>query len=132
MGIYLLIIFNMSEHTFKVVLIGGASVGKSAIFRRYMEGGFEKNSSATITASYLEKKVEIPGSNNYLKIQLWDTAGSERFKTINRVYYRDASAAIVVFDLCNKDSMETDAVHWINVLKKNAPPHLIMGLCGNK
>ena len=60
---------SSNDYTFKVVLIGGASVGKSAIFRRYMEGGFEKNSSATITASYLEKKVEIPGSDNFLKIQ---------------------------------------------------------------
>ena len=67
-----------------------------------------------------------------MKIQLWDTAGSERFKTINRIYYRDASAAIVVFDLCNQDTLETDAVHWINDLKKNAPPHLTMALCGNK
>ena len=107
----------MSEHTFKVVLIGGASVGKSAIFRRYMEGGFEKNSSATITASYLEKKVEIPGSSNYLKIQLWDTAGSERFKTINRIYYRDASAALVVYDVTNPMSLEVDALHWIKDLR---------------
>ena len=67
-----------------------------------------------------------------MKIQLWDTAGSERFKAINRIYYRDATAALIVFDLCNKETLDTDAVHWINDLKKNAPSQIIMGLCGNK
>ena len=121
-----------SEHTFKIVLIGGASVGKSAIFRRYMEGGFEKNSQATISASYLEKRVEVPGSNRTIKIQLWDTAGSERFKTINRIYYRDASAALVVYDVTKLESLDVEAAHWIKDLKTNAPEHVILGLCGNK
>ena len=63
---------------------------------------------------------------------MWDTAGSERFKTINRIYYRDASAALVVYDVTNPASLDVDALHWIKDLKANAPDHVILGLCGNK
>ena len=50
------------EHTFKIVLIGGSSVGKSAIFKRYMEGGYESKSTSTISANYLEKTVTVLGT----------------------------------------------------------------------
>lgn len=61
-------IINLMDHTFKIVLIGGASVGKSAIFRRYMEAGFSEKSQATISANYLEKAVKVPGSSETLRI----------------------------------------------------------------
>ena len=95
----------MEKHVFKVVLIGGPSVGKSAIFNRYMEGNFQKGTQATVSANYLEKTVEVPGTNRKISIQLWDTAGHERFKTINRIYYRDASAALVVYDVTRRDTL---------------------------
>ena len=95
----------MTEHIFKVVLIGGASVGKSAIFQRYMENSFDKASTATISANYLEKTVPVEGTKDTLKIQLWDTAGHERFKTINRIYYRDATAALVVYDITRRETL---------------------------
>ena len=120
------------DHTFKIVLIGGASVGKSAIFKRYMEGGFEKNAQSTISANYLEKQVEVPGKDHKLKIQLWDTAGHERFKTINRIYYRDASAALIVYDITRRDTLTAEAEHWLKDVKANAPTHCIIGLAGNK
>lgn len=66
--------------SFKVVLIGGPSVGKSSIFKRYMQGDYSDSSKVTMSASYMEKAVQIPGKSDKVKIQLWDTAGSERFK----------------------------------------------------
>ena len=53
----------MDSYTFKIVMIGGTSVGKSAIFRRYMQGSFEEEGSATISASYLQKTVQLPDSD---------------------------------------------------------------------
>ena len=118
--------------SFKVVLIGGSSVGKSSIFRRYMQGDFQNKSQVTMAASYMEKTVKVSGSSKPVKIQLWDTAGSERFKNINRIYYRDATAALVVYDITKKNTLYSEAEHWIKDVKANAPPHLIIGLCGNK
>ena len=51
---------------------------------------------------------------------------------MNRIYYRDASAAILVFDVTNRDSLYTDAEHWLRDVKKNAPEHTIIGMIGNK
>ena len=117
--------------SYKVVLIGGSSVGKSSIFKRYMQGNFDKKSQVTMSASYMEKTVPVAGSKP-IKIQLWDTAGSERFKTINRIYYRDATAALVVYDITKKDTLFREAEHWIKDLRENAPPHVIIALVGNK
>ena len=118
--------------SYKVVLIGGSSVGKSSIFRRYMQGEFTPKSSVTMSASYMEKVVPVAGAKKPIKIQLWDTAGSERFKTINRIYYRDATAALVVYDITKKDTLFMEAEHWIKDIKANAPGHVIIALCGNK
>ena len=63
---------------------------------------------------------------------MWDTAGSERFKTINRIYYRDATAALVVYDITKKNTLFGEAEHWIKDLRENAPPHVIIALVGNK
>ena len=85
-----------------------------------------------MTASYMEKVVEIAGSENPIRIQLWDTAGSERFKTINRIYYRDATAALVVYDITDRFSLFQEAEHYIKDIKENAPSNVIIALAGNK
>ena len=118
--------------SYKVVLIGGPSVGKSSIFRRYMKDEYSKKSQVTYSASYMEKVVKVSGKKDPIKIQLWDTAGSERFKTINRVYYRDATAALVVYDITQKDTLYNEAEYWIKDVQANAPEHLILALAGNK
>ena len=63
---------------------------------------------------------------------MWDTAGSERFKTVNQLYYRNAAAALVVYDITRRDTMYTEATEWIKNLKESAPSHISIGLVGNK
>ena len=53
------------------------------------------------------------GSNEPVKVQLWDTAGQDRFQSMNKIYYRDATAALVVYDITNKNSLYNDAEHYI-------------------
>ena len=118
--------------SFKVVLIGGPSCGKSAIFRRYTMGDFSENSKATINASFNEKTVQLQGTGKSIKIQLWDTAGSERFRTVNQIYYRNAGAALVVYDITRADTLHQEAAEWIKDLRANAPEHLTIALAGNK
>ena len=85
-----------------------------------------------MSASYMEKNVNIAGKKNPLKIQLWDTAGSERFQAINRIYYRDAAAALIVYDITRNDTLFQEAERWIRDIKENAPSHIILALAGNK
>ena len=77
-----------------------------------------------MSASFLQKEVFVSGVDYPIIIQLWDTAGAERSKTLNRIYYRDATAAIVVFDVTNKETLYKEGVHWIEDLKENAPSHV--------
>ena len=72
------------------------------------------------------------GSVDPIKIQLWDTAGQDRFQSMNKIYYRDAIAALVVYDITNKNSLLNDAEHYIRDVRDNAPGNCIIALVGNK
>ena len=117
---------------FKVCVIGGTSVGKTAIIKRFVEDTFSAKSKATTTAQYTEKMVDVMGSPQPLKFLLWDTAGSERFLAMNKIYYRDAVAVLVVYDVTNKKTLYGDAEHYVQDVKENAPANCIMALVGNK
>ena len=118
--------------SYKVVILGDSGVGKTTIIKRFVEGSFQSKSVMTMGASFLEKEIFIPGTENAVKMQVWDTAGQERFKTLNRIYYRDCAAAIVVYDITKRNSLFTEALHYIKELKDLAPPGTIIGLAGNK
>jgi small GTP-binding protein len=93
----------------KLVIIGPTDVGKTSITMRYCHGSFSTPTSATIGASFLQKRVIIgddAGARRKLTLQIWDTAGQERFRSMAPMYYRNAKAAILVFDLQSEASFE--------------------------
>ena len=91
-----------SDTTYKVVLLGDTNVGKTAILTRFAKGTFRKEMDSTIGAHFMSKIVTLPTSDVKVKLQVWDTAGQERYRSITPIYYRDAAAAIVVFDITSK------------------------------
>lgn len=113
----------------KVCIIGDSDVGKTSLSMRYCHGQFPDNSSPTIGASFLQKRVEIDGTE--LSLQIWDTAGQERFRSMAPMYYRGAKAAVLVFDVSNEDSFH-HAVTWLKDLKVHADPEVVIVLAGNK
>ena len=117
---------------FKVVLLGDTSVGKTSILQRFAKGQFKKDQDATIGAHFMSKIVELPQANNaQIKLQVWDTAGQEKYRSVTPIYFRDAAAAIIVFDITSKQTLD-NAEGWINDLRSYAPNHIIIGLAGNK
>ena len=80
----------------------------------------------------MEKVVAVPGFSTNIKMQLWDTAGSERFRTVNQIYYRNAGAALVVYDITRRSTLFQEAAEWIRDLKESAPDHCTIVLTGNK
>lgn len=95
----------------KVVLLGSASVGKTCLLDRYLHGQFSMNTNATIAGSFASKKEVL--QNVSVILGCWDTAGSERYASISRMYYRNARAAIVCFDLTDRSTYET-ARFWVS------------------
>lgn len=109
----------------KVVLIGDTSVGKSSIAERFVNNTFSEFNEPTIGAAFLAKNLEN------IKFEIWDTAGQERYRSLAPMYYRGASAAIVVYDIRDKDTFN-NAKSWINEIKQKGQENCVIVLAGNK
>jgi small GTP-binding protein len=115
----------------KIVLLGETSVGKSSIALRYCQKKFSTTHEVTIGGSYFQENITL-SSGNSLKIHIWDTGGSERFRAMLPLYYRDAQAAIVVYDIAQEKSFK-GVNYWVDELcKKCDPEKIVIALAGNK
>ena len=113
----------------KIIFVGNANVGKTSIATRYVNGTFSDNIEPTVGAAFLSKEVNIMG--NHCIFNIWDTAGQEAYRYLVPMYYRNASIAIIVFDLTSMSSFES-VTDWINDVKMNVDNDVVMLLCGNK
>lgn len=113
----------------KVVLLGDSGVGKSSIILRFVADNFKADADATIGAAYMGKIMQFSGKS--IKFNIWDTAGQERFHTLAKMYYRDANAAIIVYDITKADSFE-GLKRWYEELSQNGPRDLVKLIIGNK
>ena len=117
------------QYIFKLILIGNSGVGKSSILNRYMNKTFEESYKCTIGVDFLMKSIEINGKT--VKLQLWDTAGQEKYKSMVASYYRGANVALVVFDITSHESFDS-LPGWIENYYKNGPEQKNIILIGNK
>ena len=110
----------------KILLLGDSGVGKTSIFHRYFKKQFEENKTATVGADILTK--EITYKNESYKIHIFDTAGQERFRSITSSYFHMSDYYFVVFDLTNKNSLDS-IPDWLQQLKKEKenPKYIILG-----
>ena len=115
--------------TYKVVLLGEGRVGKTSLLLRYVNDVFNDKQPATIQASYLTKRVNVDGTSTQLAV--WDTAGQERFHALGPIYYRDADAALLVYDITDVDSFAR-VKNWVKELRQMACKDIIIALVGNK
>merc|ERR1711871_1415061 len=113
----------------KVVLLGDVSVGKTAIVQRFLQGTFDESTKGTVGASFASKTISI--EDLAVKLAIWDTAGAEQYQQMAPLYYRNANAAILAFDITNKDSFGK-VRYWIDELKANGPEDCMVVICGNK
>lgn len=104
----------MEEVCYKLLIIGDVGVGKTSLIRRYTKGKFTDNCKPTIGVDFALKTLQWD-NQTLIRAQLWDIAGQERFGHMTRVYYKDCSAAIVVFDVTRPSSFE-GVMKWKNDL----------------
>jgi len=112
----------------KVVLLGSSAVGKSSLACRFTEGVFDTYREPTIGAAFVTKSVELPGS--IVKLDIWDTAGQERYRALAPMYYRDAGAVLIVYDVTDEYSYEA-AQRWFDELEARNDTALL-ALVANK
>ncbi|KAK6453980.1 uncharacterized protein RJT20DRAFT_100463 [Scheffersomyces xylosifermentans] len=116
---------------FKLVLLGESAVGKSSIVHRFVKNTFDDMRESTIGAAFLTQTITLPESKTTIKFEIWDTAGQERYKSLAPMYYRNANAALCVYDITSRSSF-SKAQDWIKELKKQAPEGIVIALVGNK
>merc|ERR1712032_353226 len=115
----------------KLVLFGEQNVGKSSIAQRFCKNIFTGQHVATIGGAYQQQKVVLSNGQT-IKYHIWDTGGQERFRSMGNLYYKDASAAILTYDITNEKSMEA-LNYWIDELKNQCNTEkMVICLVGNK
>jgi len=113
----------------KVVILGATGVGKTSMVNQFVSGKFTSHTTTTIGAAFTKKEIVIGDWNVIL--QIWDTAGQERFRSMAPMYYRGASAAIVVFDISVQDTLDK-VESWVEELRANASEDIAIVLAANK
>ena len=106
----------------KVVLLGESSVGKTCIISRFVDNEFEKEILSTTGASYANKTLKFKDYNNKeILFEIWDTAGQEKYRSLTQLFYKDASIAILVYDITNEESYNELKNYWVNQIIEFAP-----------
>ena len=117
------------DYLLKYIIIGDAAVGKSNLLLRYAHGQFKPEYQLTIGVEFGAKNIQI--KNKVFRIQIWDTAGQENFRSITRAYYKNSVCALVVYDISSRDSFN-NVTTWIEDCKNQSPKTIFMVLVGNK
>lgn len=112
----------------KVTLIGDISVGKTSIMNRFIDNIYKDDYDPSIGVDFGSKTIRFQNVN--IKMQLWDTAGQEKYKALIPSYIKGSSIVILLFDLSNKGTFE-NVPNWISYMQKIYQPSLVV-LCGNK
>ena len=115
----------------KVVLLGDTAVGKTCIARRFVDNTFDNQEKSSSHATFVTKSFTIAKPPKTIRFQIWDTAGQERYRSMATMYYQNAEAAILVYDLTNPESFEGLKI-WVKELQERGPRNLLKVIVGNK
>ena len=113
----------------KIIIIGDQSVGKTNIINRYVKGEFSHDYMITIGMDFLTCNLEL--DNKIFKLNLWDTSGSEQFRSVTKGYYSCSCCALIVYDITNEESFKS-VKQWINDCQSFASTNIHLVLVGNK
>ena len=116
----------------KIVLLGDSGVGKTCLISRFISGQFDANVNSTNGASYASKKVEYPELGKSLVLDIWDTAGQEKYKSLTKFFYKDAAMVVLVYDITRRESFDNLKNFWYKEIKEHGEKDIVLGIAGNK
>ena len=120
---------NSYDMIFKIVLIGDSSVGKTNMLSRYISNEYDPNSQSTIGVELSTKTFTF--DKDEVKVQIWDTAGQEKYRSITSSYYKGAQGCLLVYDITRKDTFD-NIDKWFSELKSSTNNEINAILVGNK
>lgn len=116
-------------YLFKYIIIGDTSVGKSCMLLQFTDKRFQPVHDITIGVEFGARLIKVDDVD--IKLQIWDTAGQESFRSITRSYYRDAAGALLVYDITQRESFN-HLSRWLEEARSNGNPNMTIMLIGNK
>jgi len=119
------------ENNFKIVLIGESGVGKTSIISQFVDQIFEDDLQTSTGGSFSSKTLTF-NNGKTIKLEIWDTAGQERYRALTKIFYKNALAAVLVYDITRKQSFEELKNYWIKQIKESAPENIILAIAANK
>ena len=120
---------NTYSPIYKVILVGDSGVGKTCLLSMYVKGIIE-STIPTIAVEFCTKEIELYDGTK-IKVQLWDTAGEERFKSLAMTYYRKAYGIFLLFDVTKKSSFIA-CKNYLEEVRINSDKKCVIYLVGNK
>lgn len=120
---------SQPNETFKFLLVGNSSVGKTCIVRRLCHNDFDEGSAPTIGVDFLAHTMEI--DDTVVTLHIWDTAGQEKYQDMGKAYYRNAMGVLLIFSLTDHGSFE-DLSKWQEQVIRYCSPKTPIIIVGNK
>jgi len=116
-------------YLFKYIIIGDTGVGKSCLLLQFTDKRFQPVHDLTIGVEFGARMITI--DQRQIKLQIWDTAGQESFRSITRSYYRGAAGALLVYDITRRETFN-HLTRWLEEARQNANQSMVIMLIGNK
>ena len=113
----------------KLIIIGSVNVGKTSLLTRYATGKFQQILKSTSNASFIVKN-KIVNNQNY-EIKLWDTAGQERYRSLTKIFIKEAKIALLVYSIDDLNSFK-DLNMWLSIVREVNNNQIILGIAANK
>jgi len=117
------------KYLFKYIIVGDTAVGKSCLLLQFTDKRFQPVHDLTIGVEFGSRTLTI--DNNQVKLQIWDTAGQEKFRSITRSYYRGAAGALLVYDITRRETFD-HLTTWLEDCRKYSNSNIVIMLIGNK
>ena len=117
--------------TVKTVLVGESGEGKTSIISRFITDSFDPEVLSSSSAQFISKTIKITDEKS-IKFDIWDTAGQEKFRSLAKIFYKDARIIIYVYDITDKKSFEEIKKYWYKETTENMTSDVVLALVGNK
>ena len=118
-----------SDNDLKMILVGSSGVGKTNLINSLIGEKFQGITLATSSSTYVVKKIMI--NDKLYEVEIWDTAGQEKFYSLTKIFIKGAKLVIFVYDITQRKTFE-EIDHWINTVNEVLEEKPVIGLAGNK
>ena len=116
----------------KVVLLGESGVGKTSIINQFTANKFNPKCNTSVSAQFTSKSISFPESGKTIRFDIWDTVGQEKYRSLTKIFYKDAKIIILVYDITTEYSFNELKEYWYNETLNNTDGAPLYAVCANK